>query len=50
MDANLEGDILDYIGEVLNKVEEIAEDNNKSKEDVLYLLLNELNAIHVIGW
>lgn len=25
MDANLEGDILDYIGEVLNKVEEIAE-------------------------
>ena len=50
MDENLEGDIMDYIYEVLNKVEEIAEDNNKSKEDVLYLLLNELNAIHVTGW
>lgn len=50
MDANLEGDIMDYIGEILNRVEEIAEDNNKSKEDVLYLLLNELNTIHVIGW
>ena len=50
MDTNLEDDILDYIGEVLNKVEEIAEDNNKSKEYVLYLLLNELNTINVIGW
>lgn len=50
MNTKLESDIMECVTEVLNKVEEIAEDNDKQKEEVLCLLLNELNSIHTIGW
>lgn len=50
MNTKLESDIMECVNKVLNKVEEIADNNDKPKEEVLHLLMNELNSIYTIGW
>lgn len=50
MFEKLDSDIDEFINEITDKVEELAEESGKSKEKVMKILCDRLFIIEKLGW
>lgn len=50
MNNYLESEIDEYVGAILDGVEQLAEENNETKENVLKRIVSDLTAISKLGW